>query len=146
MMYEEITASSLIKVDLDGTILAKPDYGDLDYGINKAGYLGVHGGSFFGLRPAAADADGHAFPEDRLSRLPGRGAGFEGTSLPAARPGPGRSADPAQPRRADRRQDGGRSLQLDAPAGTGMPRAIGGDGHRRAPAGGQSGGAGRNLE
>ncbi|MFF7399716.1 class II aldolase/adducin family protein [Achromobacter sp. NPDC008082] len=39
MMYEEITASSLIKVDLDGTILAKPDFGDMDYGINKAGYV-----------------------------------------------------------------------------------------------------------
>lgn len=39
MMYEEITASSLIKVDHDGTILAKPDFGDLDYGINKAGYV-----------------------------------------------------------------------------------------------------------
>ncbi|WP_144641291.1 class II aldolase/adducin family protein [Bordetella genomosp. 13] len=39
MMYEEITASSLIKVDLDGTILSKPDFGDLDYGINKAGYV-----------------------------------------------------------------------------------------------------------
>jgi ribulose-5-phosphate 4-epimerase/fuculose-1-phosphate aldolase len=39
MMYEEITASSLIKVDLDGNILAKPDFGDLDYGINKAGYV-----------------------------------------------------------------------------------------------------------
>ncbi len=39
MMYEEITASSLIKVDLDGTILAKPDFGDLGYGINKAGYV-----------------------------------------------------------------------------------------------------------
>ena len=39
MMYEEITASSLIKVDHDGTILAKPDFGDLDYGVNKAGYV-----------------------------------------------------------------------------------------------------------
>ena len=39
MLYEEITASSLIKVDLDGNILAKPDFGDLDYGINKAGYV-----------------------------------------------------------------------------------------------------------
>jgi ribulose-5-phosphate 4-epimerase/fuculose-1-phosphate aldolase len=37
MLYEEITASSLIKVDLDGKILAKPDFGELDYGINKAG-------------------------------------------------------------------------------------------------------------
>ncbi|KOF52960.1 aldolase [Achromobacter sp. DMS1] len=46
MMYEEITASSLIKVDLDGNILAKPDFGPLDYGINKAGYVihsAIHG-------------------------------------------------------------------------------------------------------
>ena len=39
MLYEEITASSLIKIDLDGNILDKPDFGDLDYGINKAGYV-----------------------------------------------------------------------------------------------------------
>ncbi len=39
MMYEEITASCLIKVDLDGKILAKPDFGPMDYGINKAGYV-----------------------------------------------------------------------------------------------------------
>jgi ribulose-5-phosphate 4-epimerase/fuculose-1-phosphate aldolase len=39
MMYEEITASSLVKVDLEGTILAKPDFGELDYGINRAGYV-----------------------------------------------------------------------------------------------------------
>ena len=39
MMYEEITASSLIKVDLQGRILSKPDFGTLDYGINKAGYV-----------------------------------------------------------------------------------------------------------
>jgi len=39
MMYEEITASCLIKVDLAGNILAKPDFGALDYGINKAGYV-----------------------------------------------------------------------------------------------------------
>ncbi len=39
MMYEEITASSLIKVDHDGRILSKPDFGSLDYGINKAGYV-----------------------------------------------------------------------------------------------------------
>ncbi|MEJ6023139.1 class II aldolase/adducin family protein [Ramlibacter sp. PS4R-6] len=39
MMYEEITASSLIKVDLAGNILAKPDFGALDYGINRAGYV-----------------------------------------------------------------------------------------------------------
>jgi ribulose-5-phosphate 4-epimerase/fuculose-1-phosphate aldolase len=39
MMYEEITASSLIKVDLSGEILAKPDFGDLNYGVNRAGYV-----------------------------------------------------------------------------------------------------------
>jgi len=42
MMYEEITASSLIKIDLDGNILLKPDFGEADYGINKAGYV-IHG-------------------------------------------------------------------------------------------------------
>ena len=39
MMYEEITASSLIKVDHSGAILSRPDFGELDYGINKAGYV-----------------------------------------------------------------------------------------------------------
>jgi ribulose-5-phosphate 4-epimerase/fuculose-1-phosphate aldolase len=39
MMYEEITASSLIKVSHDGTVLSKPDFGDLGYGVNKAGYV-----------------------------------------------------------------------------------------------------------
>jgi ribulose-5-phosphate 4-epimerase/fuculose-1-phosphate aldolase len=42
MMYEEITASCLIKVDLAGNVLTKPDFGALDYGINKAGYV-IHG-------------------------------------------------------------------------------------------------------
>jgi ribulose-5-phosphate 4-epimerase/fuculose-1-phosphate aldolase len=42
MMYEEITASCLIKIDIDGNILAKPDFGELNYGINKAGYV-IHG-------------------------------------------------------------------------------------------------------
>ena len=39
MMYEEITASSLIKIDVHGNILAKPDFGALNYGINRAGYV-----------------------------------------------------------------------------------------------------------
>ena len=42
MLYEEVTASSLIKIDVDGNILARPDFGDLNYGINKAGYV-IHG-------------------------------------------------------------------------------------------------------
>ena len=37
MMYEEITASCLLKVDHQGNILTKPDFGSLNYGLNKAG-------------------------------------------------------------------------------------------------------------
>src|SRR3954451_6272174 len=43
MMYEEITASSLIKVDLDGNIISNSNP---EYGINKAGYVihsAIHG-------------------------------------------------------------------------------------------------------
>lgn len=39
MMYEEITASCLIKVDHAGKILSTPDFGALNYGVNKAGYV-----------------------------------------------------------------------------------------------------------
>ena len=42
MLYEEVTASSLIKIDLEGNVLLRPDFGALDYGINKAGYV-LHG-------------------------------------------------------------------------------------------------------
>src|SRR5262245_27471467 len=39
LLYKEITASSLVKIDLDGNTLRKPD---TDYGINKSGYV-IHG-------------------------------------------------------------------------------------------------------
>ena len=39
LLYEEITASSLIKIDHEGKVLAKPDFGDLDYGVNRAGFV-----------------------------------------------------------------------------------------------------------
>jgi ribulose-5-phosphate 4-epimerase/fuculose-1-phosphate aldolase len=39
MLYEEITASSLVKINHHGDILAKPDFGDLNYGINRAGFV-----------------------------------------------------------------------------------------------------------
>ena len=43
MMYEEITASSLVKIDHDGKILGRPEFGGgLDYGINIAGFV-IHG-------------------------------------------------------------------------------------------------------
>jgi ribulose-5-phosphate 4-epimerase/fuculose-1-phosphate aldolase len=36
LMYEEMTASSLIKLDLDGRVIAKPPF---DYGVNQAGFV-----------------------------------------------------------------------------------------------------------
>ena len=39
LLYKEITASSLVKIDLEGNIVAKPD---TDYAINKSGYV-IHG-------------------------------------------------------------------------------------------------------
>jgi ribulose-5-phosphate 4-epimerase/fuculose-1-phosphate aldolase len=42
MMYEEITASSLIKIDNEGNILSKPAFVGADYGVNRAGYV-IHG-------------------------------------------------------------------------------------------------------
>ena len=39
LLYKEITASSLVKIDLEGNIITKPD---TDYGINKSGYV-IHG-------------------------------------------------------------------------------------------------------
>ncbi|WP_321893640.1 class II aldolase/adducin family protein [Paraburkholderia tropica] len=40
MLYEEITASSLLKIDHHGNILSKPDFGgNVDYGVNKAGFV-----------------------------------------------------------------------------------------------------------
>lgn len=38
-MYEEVTASSLITIDLDGKVLFNPNE---DYGVNQAGYV-IHG-------------------------------------------------------------------------------------------------------
>src|SRR5262245_56550486 len=43
MLYEEITASSLIKIDLEGRTILQPDH---DYSVNAAGYVihsAVHG-------------------------------------------------------------------------------------------------------
>ncbi|MBS0561763.1 MAG: class II aldolase/adducin family protein [Proteobacteria bacterium] len=39
LLYKEITASSLVKIDAEGNIVWKPD---TDYGINTAGYV-IHG-------------------------------------------------------------------------------------------------------
>jgi ribulose-5-phosphate 4-epimerase/fuculose-1-phosphate aldolase len=39
LLYKEITASSLVKIDVEGNVLTKPD---TDYSINKSGYV-IHG-------------------------------------------------------------------------------------------------------
>ena len=39
LLYKEITASSLVKIDLEGNILWKPE---TDYGINRSGFV-IHG-------------------------------------------------------------------------------------------------------
>lgn len=39
MLYEEITASSLLKVNLAGDVLLQPDFGGFSYGVNRAGYV-----------------------------------------------------------------------------------------------------------
>src|SRR5262249_6121918 len=39
LLYKEITASNLVKIDVEGNIIWKPD---TDYSINKSGYV-IHG-------------------------------------------------------------------------------------------------------
>ena len=68
MMYEEITASSLVKIDIDGNILAKPDFGDLDYGINKAGYV-IHGAIHRARHDVACVIHTHTWAGMALSAL-----------------------------------------------------------------------------
>src|ERR1700687_1336532 len=68
MMYEEITASSLIKIDIDGNILSKPDFGALDYGINKAGYV-IHGAVHRARHDVACVIHTHTWAGMALSAL-----------------------------------------------------------------------------
>ena len=68
MMYEEITASSLIKIDIDGNILAKPDFGALDYGINRAGYV-IHGAIHRARHDVACVIHTHTWAGMALSAL-----------------------------------------------------------------------------
>jgi len=39
MLYEEMTASSMIKIDHAGNVVRKTDFGDFDYGVNRAGFV-----------------------------------------------------------------------------------------------------------
>jgi ribulose-5-phosphate 4-epimerase/fuculose-1-phosphate aldolase len=68
MMYEEITASSLIKVDVAGNILARPDFGALDYGINRAGYV-IHSAIHAARPEVACVIHTHAWASMAVSSL-----------------------------------------------------------------------------
>ncbi|CAG9171635.1 class II aldolase/adducin family protein [Cupriavidus pampae] len=68
MMYEEITASSLIKVDHAGTILSKPDFGDLNYGVNKAGYV-IHSAVHHARPEVACVIHTHSWASMAISSL-----------------------------------------------------------------------------
>ncbi len=81
LLYEEICASALIKVNLKGDVLWQPDWPKgLDYTFNLAGFVihgaihphafaGHHGGVVAEEGAAADDADRDALRKSRLPRL-----------------------------------------------------------------------------
>ncbi|OZI34863.1 class II aldolase [Bordetella genomosp. 10] len=68
LLYEEITASSLIKINGKGEILAKPDFGELGYGVNKAGFV-IHSAIHRARHEVACVIHTHTWPGMALSSL-----------------------------------------------------------------------------
>jgi len=68
LMYDEITASSLIKIDIEGNVIGKPDYGDFDYGINRAGFV-IHGAIHKAREDAHCVLHTHTWPGMAVSAL-----------------------------------------------------------------------------
>ncbi|MBZ1349925.1 class II aldolase/adducin family protein [Alcaligenaceae bacterium LF4-65] len=68
MMYEEITASSLLKVDHHGNVLSKPDFGDLNYGVNKAGSV-IHSAVHHGRPDVGCVIHTHSWASMAVSSL-----------------------------------------------------------------------------
>jgi ribulose-5-phosphate 4-epimerase/fuculose-1-phosphate aldolase len=68
MLYEEITASSLIKVDYDGNILLKPEFPGQDYGINRAGFV-IHSAIHKAKHEIACVAHTHTWAGMAVSTL-----------------------------------------------------------------------------
>ena len=104
MTYDEITASSLVKIDFDGNVVQDSGTG---YGINQAGFVihsAVHRGrpdvacvihthtpagmavSAHGMRPAADHAERDVLRRRRLPRLRGPGGRPRRAAAPGARP------------------------------------------------------------
>src|SRR5262249_33361986 len=65
MLYEEITASSLIKIDLDGNTLLQPEH---DYSVNTAGYV-IHSAVHGARRDAACVIHTHTRAGTAVSTL-----------------------------------------------------------------------------
>ena len=69
MLYEEITASSLMKIDYDGNILLKPEFpGDVQYGVNRAGFV-IHSAIHKARHDLACVAHTHTWAGMAVSTL-----------------------------------------------------------------------------
>ena len=68
LLYEEITASSLIKIDHEGNVLAKPDFGDLNYGVNRAGFV-IHSAIHMGKPDVACVMHTHTWAGMAVSTM-----------------------------------------------------------------------------
>ena len=123
MTYDEITASSLVKIDFDGKRGAGLGHRlrhqprrlrDPQRGAPRAAgrglrdphpHAGRHGGLGDGMRPAAAHAERDVLLRRRLPRLRGPGGRPRRAEAPGEGPRQPRRHDPAQPRPARGRRD-----------------------------------------
>ena len=68
LLYEEITASSLLKIDHKGNLLSSPDFGELNYGVNKAGFV-IHSAIHEARREVACVIHTHTWAGMAVSSL-----------------------------------------------------------------------------
>jgi ribulose-5-phosphate 4-epimerase/fuculose-1-phosphate aldolase len=69
LLYEEITASSLLKIDHEGNILARPDFdGGLEYGVNRAGFV-IHSAIHMAKPEVACVIHTHTWPGMAVSTM-----------------------------------------------------------------------------
>ncbi len=150
LLFEEITASNLVKVDVDGNILS-----DTEYEINPAGFT-IHSAVHMARPEAACCIHTHtqagtsvATQKDGLLPITQHALAviaqtgyhaYEGIAtdlsereFDRARPCPKQRADPAQPRPAHRRPHGRRGLDVDVPRRARLPHAGRLPAHRRRP-------------
>jgi len=166
MMYEEITASSLIKIDVEGNILSKPDFGELNYGINKAGYV-IHSAVHAARPELACVIHTHSWASMAVSALECGLLPITQTAMRFLKIGyhdyqgvvlnlteqESLLRDIGNKEALILRNHGAmtvgaawRSLQLDAPAGTLLPGPARRHGLQHAAGQGRAASAGRNLE